>query len=355
MFERDMKYYVILVICTLCIFAANCIFLAIRWIVAKFFTVKRGRSSDGKVTDVTPISLPEVKVTFPARLIYGEEVIAEKYNPSDLAQLPKVRLGEGSLGTLFKVVLDCGSTVVMRKIRDGLVSSDELDFWIKFFGQIHDEWLLPVECSFWYGREAFLLSKYLCLGSLEELLHGSEGIKFTPLDWSIRVKIALCAAKAVASLHRHVTRNGEPLICGVIKSSNILSQTDYIACLSSYETPYLVSPATLIRRNPGRVAPELKQNHSYPKFFTQKSDAYSFGILLLELITCKRPSVINLAQLLKERKRKEGLRGLCDERLGEVKESVFEMVKIAEMCLLHNPNQRPSMDRVVQMIQKLQD
>ncbi|KAH9656301.1 protein kinase domain-containing protein [Citrus sinensis] len=299
----------------------------------------------------------EVQVTLPTIVIFGDKTVAKKYDPAALTQLPKLRLGEGTLGTLFKIVLDCGSIIAMRMIRPGLVGDENLESWIKFFGGIHGRWLLPMHFSFWYGGEAFILYDYLCLGSLEDLLHGSEGMQFSPLSWRERKHIALSAAKAVAFLHTQVTKSGEALVCGVIKSSNILIRLDCSACLASYETPYIVSPATIIRRNIGRVAPELTtfNKKSSRLLFTQKSDVYSFGVLLLELITGQRPTMTDLGEYIIEKRKQEGLKGIYDKRLGEVKENMVELIGIARLCLSRNPQERPPMDRVVHMIQDLQD
>ncbi|GMJ12775.1 receptor-like kinase 902 [Hibiscus trionum] len=316
------------------------------------------KSSDGKettlMTTMTPSSLLEVKVTFPIKVIFGDITVAKKYDPSELAQIPKTRLGEGTLGTLFKVVLGCGSVTTIRKIREGMIgSAGALETWVSFFGGMKgDGLLLPIYFSFWYGGEAFILYEYFILGSLEELLHGSEGIQFTPLSWGIRRRIALYAAQAVALIHSRATQNAEPLTCGVIKASNILIRVDFSACLSSYETPYLVPPEMIVKRNPGRVAPELKGHHR--KTFTQKSDVYSFGILLLELITGQRASMTNLRAYVNERKVKGGLNCVYDKKMGDVvNENVAGMVEIAWICLSCKPQGRPSMVDVVRMIQSL--
>ncbi|CAK9150815.1 unnamed protein product [Ilex paraguariensis] len=145
----------------------------IRLILTRVATM-RAKSSEGKVTNTTPMSLLEVKLSLPTKIIFGDAAIAQKYDAAELAQLSKIRLGEGTLGTLYKVVLNCGSIITMRKIRDGLVSTADLEFWIKFFGGLSDEWLLPMQFSLWYGGEAFVIHEYLCLGSLEELLHGEN-------------------------------------------------------------------------------------------------------------------------------------------------------------------------------------
>ena len=156
----------------------------------------------------------------------------------------------------------------------------------------------------------------------------------------------------MASLHQ-VTRKGSNLVCGVIKSSNILIQLDFSACLSGYETPYLIPLATIVRRNPGRVAPELTTTQNNPKVFTRKSDVYSFGVLLLEIVTGKKPTVTDLGEYVKEKRKREGLKGVCDKKMVSVDENVVDLLGIAEVCLVHNPKERPNMERVVVMIQGL--
>ncbi|KVH93270.1 Protein kinase, catalytic domain-containing protein [Cynara cardunculus var. scolymus] len=260
-----------------------------------FISTKVAKSTNTKVTNPTPISL-EVKVRLPTRVIFGDDQTLRRFDPSELVQLPKNRLGEGSLGTLYKVVLDCGLTITIRRIRKEITSVGDFEYWV-------------------------------------------------------RQQITLGAAKAVASIHSRFTETGEPLVCGVIKSSNFLLQADFSPRLSSYETPYFISPSTIIRRNCGRMAPELTRTRRISKSFTQASDVYSFGILMLELISGKKPSVTNLGQYVAEKRKREGPKGVPDKRMSDVTENVSLMIIIAGHCLSSDPKQRPSMGRIVEMIQ----
>ncbi|KAJ8645631.1 hypothetical protein MRB53_007379 [Persea americana] len=299
---------------------------------AEFNTVRKI-----KKRTTTPVSILDVMVTLPSIIIFRDEAdMKNRYDPFEFAHVPAVRLGKGTLGPLYKVVLNNGSIVTVRKLRAGLAKTDEINRWIKFFGGIQDKWLSRIMFSFWYGVEAFIVYEYMCLGSLEELLHGREGIQFTSLNWGIRWHVALCTSMAVAAIHSRVTENREGLVCGVIKASNVLIRTDFSAFLSGFESPYLAGPKLIIRKNPGRVAPELV--HGKKPMFSDEHGQ------------------VKLVQYVQYKREREGLQGIIDPKMVDiVDDGIVNMVKIAELCLKQNPKERPTMDRVVSMIQHLQD
>lgn len=137
---------------------------------AKFSTVRKI-----KKRTTTPVSILDVKVMLPSIIIFRDEAdMKNRYDPFEFAHVPAVRLGKGTLGPLYKVVLNNGSIVTVRKLQAGLAKPDEINRWIKFFGGIRDKWLSRIMFSFWYGGESFIVYEYMCLGSLEELLHGEK-------------------------------------------------------------------------------------------------------------------------------------------------------------------------------------
>ncbi|KAF2316593.1 hypothetical protein GH714_041934 [Hevea brasiliensis] len=117
-------------------------------------------------------------MTLPAKLIFKQEDFAKKcdISESELAQLPKVILGEGRESWLSRMILSCGS-----------ISMEEFA----------------------------TLRSCQCTG-----VSGSEGTQHAPLRWEARKRIAVCAAMAIAFIHTQVTRRGNTLVCGVVKASN---------------------------------------------------------------------------------------------------------------------------------------
>lgn len=152
-----------------------------------YISAKVSKFSNTRVTNQSPISL-EVKITLPTTIIFGDVETIKSLDPSELVQLPKNRLGEGTIGTLYKVVLDSGSMVTIRKVCKRISGAGGFEHWVRFFGGVRDErWLLPMLCGFWFHGEAYVIHEYLCLGSLEELLHGISFEFYSVLSICLKV------------------------------------------------------------------------------------------------------------------------------------------------------------------------
>ena len=184
---------------------------------------------------------------------------------------------------------------------------------------------------------------------------GNKSVNRTRLDWDTRVKISLGAALGIDYLHDCGFTHGN------IKSCNILLTNNYNSCVSDYGLAQLVSTTSAANRVIGYRAPEVTN----VRRVTPKADVYSFGVLLLELLTGKAPSQastsdegIDLPRWVQSVVREEWKAEVFDPELtkyqSDVKEEMDELLQIALQCVAPSPDQRPTMKQVVKLIRDVQ-
>ncbi|XP_057432609.1 serine/threonine-protein kinase RIPK-like isoform X2 [Lotus japonicus] len=278
-------------------------------------------------------------------------------------------LGEGGFGPVFKGFVDNklrprlkAQPVAVKQLNlDGLQGHREWLAEIIFLGQLRHPHLVKLIGYCCEEEHRLLVYEYMPRGSLENQLFKRYS---AALPWSTRMKIALGAAKGLAFLHEA----DKPVIYRDFKSSNILLDSDYTAKLSDLglakdgpegEDTHVTT--TCIMGTRGYAAPEyIMAGH-----LSTKSDVYSYGVVLLELLTGKRvldktrPNrerfLVEWARPLLRDQRK--LQHVIDPRL----EWQFPMkgaMKVAALtykCLSHHPAPRPTMNDVVRILETLQD
>lgn len=194
----------------------------------------------------------------------------------------------------------------------------------------------------------------LCNWCLSLHIAGFRGAESTPLNWDLRVKISLGAAKGIAHIH---SEGGPKCIHGNIKSSNVLLTQDLEACITDFGLAQIVNFPPIISRILGYRAPEAIDTRK----LTQKSDVYSFGVLLLEMLTGKIPirypghnEVVDLPRWVRSVVREEWTSEVFDVeilRQSHVEEEMVQMLQIALACVSKVPDSRPNMEEVVKMIE----
>ncbi|XP_062076366.1 probable serine/threonine-protein kinase PBL16 [Humulus lupulus] len=277
-------------------------------------------------------------------------------------------LGGGGFGSVYKgfITEDLREGLtplpVAVKVHDGDNSHQGHREWLAeviFLGQLSHPNLVKLVGYCCEDEHRVLIYEYMSRGSVENNLFSRV---LLPLPWSIRMKIAYGAAKGLAFLHEAE----KPVIYRDFKTSNILLDQDYNAKLSDFglakdgpegDNSHV---STRIMGTYGYAAPEyIMTGH-----LTPRSDVYSYGVVLLELLTGRksldklRPArEQNLTDwalpLLKEKKK---VLSIIDPRLEDYPtKGVHKAAMLAYHCLNKNPKARPLMRDVVDSLEPLQN
>ncbi|CAJ2637983.1 unnamed protein product [Trifolium pratense] len=280
------------------------------------------------------------------------EKATDNFHPSRI-------LGEGGFGLVYSGNLEDGSKVAFKVLkREDHHGDREFLSEVEMLSRLHHRNLVKLigictELSF-----RCLVYELIPNGSVESHLHGVDREK-SPLDWSTRIKIALGAARGLAYLHEDSSPH---VIHRDFKSSNILLENDFTPKVSDFGLARTAADednrhiSTRVMGTFGYVAPE----YAMTGHLLVKSDVYSYGVVLLELLTGRKPvdfsqppgqeNLVAWARpLLTSR---EGLEALIDPSLGAniPFDSVAKVAAIASMCVQPEVSDRPFMGEVVQAL-----
>lgn len=279
-------------------------------------------------------------------------------------------LGEGGFGKVYKGWLEAkqpsksgsGLAVAIKKLNSE--SCQGLEEWqseVNFLGRLSHPNLVKLLGYCWEDDELLLVYEFMQRGSLENHLFG-RGSTVQPLSWDLRLKIAIGAARGLTFLHT----SNDRVIYRDIKASNILLDSSYNAKISDFGLAKLGPSAsqshvtTRVIGTYGYAAPEyLATGHLYVK-----SDVYGFGVVLVEILTglravdASRPSgkqslVDWIKPYLSDKKK---LKHIMDTRLqGKYpSKAAMGIAELALKCLAHEPKNRPSMQEVLQTLEKFE-
>ncbi|KAJ3677428.1 hypothetical protein LUZ60_003152 [Juncus effusus] len=288
-------------------------------------------------------------------LIFLGSNTSRLYDLEDLLRASAEVLGKGTFGTTYKAVLETGPVVAVKRLKDANLPEREFRGKMTEIGAMENENLVPVQAYYYSKDEKLVVSEFVSSGSLSSLLHGYKGSGRAPLNFETRTMIALSAARGIDYIHSTGPRASH----GNIKSSNILLSRSTQARISDQGLAQLITSPTLSNRGSGYRAPEITDVRKV----SQKADVYSFGVLLLELVTGKAPAhtVVNdegvdLPKWVQSVEREEWATEVFDRELVREENKEQEMVQFLQLamdCTVMQPDRRPSMSHVVGRIEEI--
>ncbi|KAJ3700730.1 hypothetical protein LUZ61_004435 [Rhynchospora tenuis] len=273
-------------------------------------------------------------------------------------------LGEGGFGCVYKGQLQDGRDVAVKRLTGGGGQGErEFQAEVEIISRVHHRHLVSLVGYCIENEQRLLVYDYVPNNTLHYHLH----VPGRPvLEWAIRVKIAAGAARGIAYLHEDCHPR---IIHRDIKSSNILLDNDFEALVADFGLARLALDAvthvtTRVMGTFGYLAPEYASSGK----LTERSDVFSFGVVLLELITGRKPvdtsrplgdeSLVEWARPLLTQALETGtLEQLIDPRLEENynKVEMLRMIEAAAACVRHSASRRPRMSQVVRVLDSLSD
>ncbi|KAI3458467.1 hypothetical protein Pfo_015130 [Paulownia fortunei] len=265
-------------------------------------------------------------------------------------------LGRGGFGAVYRTTLGDGRSVAIKKLTvSSLVKSQE-DFEreVKKLGKVVHVNLVALDGYYWTPSLQLLIYEFVPGGNLYKHLHEGSGENY--LSWNERFNIILGAAKGLAHLHQM------NVIHYNLKSSNILIDSsgepkvaDYgLARLLPMLDRYVLS--SKIQSALGYMAPEFACKTVK---ITDKCDVYGFGILVLEVVTGKRPveymedDVVVLCDMVRGALEEGKVEECVDGRLqgNFPAEEAIPVMKLGLICTSQVPSNRPDMAEVVNILE----
>ncbi|KAF6150392.1 hypothetical protein GIB67_034091 [Kingdonia uniflora] len=313
----------------------------------KVYSSSLGGNGGGGDSDATTASDRSKIVFFDTR---------NQFELEDLLRASAEMLGKGNLGTVYKAVLDDGITVAVKRLKDANpCARKEFEQYMDVIGKLRHPNIVRLAAYYYAKEEKLLVYDYLPNGSLYYLLHGNRGPGRIPLDWTTRISLVLGAARGLARIHEEYSASKIPH--GNIRSSNVLLDKNGVACISDFGLALLLNPIHATARLGGYRAPEQVES----KRLSQKADVYSFGVLLLEILTGKYPlskeeQVMDLPMWVRSVVRDEWTAEVFDPELlryKNIEEELVAMLHVALVCVVDQAEKRPNMSEVAKMIEDI--
>ncbi|MBA0608939.1 hypothetical protein Godav_021095 [Gossypium davidsonii] len=274
------------------------------------------------------------------------------------------KINSGTFSTIYKAVMPSGLVLSVKRLksmdRTIIHHQNKMIRELERLSKLnHDNLVRPIGFVI-YEDVALLLHQYLPNGTLAELLHESSKQSEYQPDWPRRLSIAIGVAEGLAFLH-HVA-----IIHLDISSGNVLLDADFKPLLGEIEISKLLDPSkgtasiSAVAGSFGYIPPE----YAYTMQVTAPGNVYSYGVVLLEILTTRIPVDDDFGEGVDLVKWVHGapVRGETPEQILDAKLSTVSFgwrremlaaLKVALLCTDSTPAKRPKMMKVVEMLQEI--
>ncbi|KAK4391172.1 G-type lectin S-receptor-like serine/threonine-protein kinase [Sesamum angolense] len=275
----------------------------------------------------------------------------------------KEKLGEGGFGCVYKGTLSNKMVVAVKQLEGIGQGEKQFRMEVATISSTHHLNLVRLVGFCSEGRHRLLVYEFMKNGSLDSFLFTSKDKKV--LNWARRYSIALGTARGIMYLHEECR---DCILHCDIKPENILLDENYNARISDFGLAKLLNlndhkhrSLITVRGTRGYLAPEWAANLP----ITSKADVYSYGMVLLELVSGKRNFEVSPETNHKkfslwayEEFEKGNVEGVLDKQLMESDIDMVQamrVIKVSFWCIQERPSFRPTMGKVVQMLEGIAD
>lgn len=273
-------------------------------------------------------------------------------------------IGMGATGVVYKAELSQSNTVVaVKKLWTSgsdteVGSNDDLVGEVNLLGRLRHRNIVRLLGYLYNDIDVMMVYEFMSNGNLGDALHGKQAGRLL-VDWASRYNISLGIAQGLAYLHHDYH---PPVIHRDIKSNNILLDANLEARIADFGLAKMMTgkneTVSMIAGSYGYIAPE----YGYTLKVDEKIDTYSYGVVLLELLTGKSPldsefgESVDIVEWIRRKIRdNKPLEEALDPSVGNCRHVVEEMLlvlRIALLCTAKLPKDRPSMRDVIMMLEE---